>query len=754
MRIKRRYISGIVLLFLLALTLSASLVKTYGFEQGGRFEYNRARIIGYMLKQNLAAHHFANKHFDPELSAAVVDLYLKTLDSQKRFLLKADADKLMSYTDAIDEEITTGKLELADAGSSILEKRTALVKRFVNEILAGEFDFSTREFIETDPEKMDFCTDENELKERWRKVLKYQVLNQYLSMLEDSAGPASESNKENKDSKKEAATESRPESKNEPKDAPQKNEQVKIAEKAPDKKPDEAALMKSAKEKIVKNYETFFTRTSQEKERERFDRFFSSVARAFDPHTEYMPPAGKEDFDIGMRGTLEGIGATLKEDDIYIKVISIVPGGPAFLQGRLHAEDIILKVAEGANEPVEITNMPVGDAVRLIRGKKGTEVRLTVKKPDGTHEVIPIIRDIVQIEDTFAKGTNIKDEISGKTFGYIKIPTFYRDFEGARHGGTGRNSTDDVRKELYKFESQDISGLVLDLRNNGGGALTDAVKIAGLFIKTGPVVQVKNSNGKIQVLADEEPAVQYSGPMIVLVNKFSASASEILAGALQDYGRAVIVGGDHTHGKGTVQSIVDLNDMTIFGGAERYKPLGALKLTIQKFYRISGASTQYRGVIPDIQLPDRLKGIKSGEQYLDYALKWDTIGPANYSKWADLDDDIKELREKSMRRVAASQDFREIEADSKKVIEQRNKSLYSLNIDDAKTERAEGRSREKEGKSPHGHGKREKREYGKEMTQQDRLDFWLKDLHEDVYVREGLAVLSDMLAIRHAASVN
>ncbi|MBS1127162.1 MAG: ctpA-2, partial [Nitrospirae bacterium] len=434
----------------------------------------------------------------------------------------------------------------------------------VKGILSEDFDFSTKEFIETDAEKLEFCKNDGELRERWRKILTYQVLYQYLDRTEEQAPPAGDAPK--------------------PTDKPEDKKQ-----------PSDEDLRKSARDKVSKTYDQFFSRISQEKEAEHYERFFSAVTNAFDPHTDYMPPMNKEDFDINMRGSLEGIGATLKEDENYIKVVSIIIGSPAARQGQLQAEDIILKVGEGAGAPVDIIGMRVKDAVRLIRGKKGTEVRLTIRKPDGKILTLPIIRDVIQIEDTFVKGVTLRDEKTGDQFGYIRVPSFYRDFEKTRNGDGGRNSTDDVRTELNNFKSGDIKGLIIDLRNNGGGALADAVRIAGLFIKTGPVVQVKNSNGRISTLADDEPDISYAGPVVILVNRISASASEILAGALQDYSRAVIMGGEHTHGKGTVQTLINLDDYVPFKNMEEYKPLGALKLTVQKFYRISGDSTQYRG---------------------------------------------------------------------------------------------------------------------------------------------------------------
>jgi carboxyl-terminal processing protease len=493
---------------------------------------------------------------------------------------------------------------------------------------------------------------------------------------------------------------------------------------------------------VLKTYDQFFSRIAQEKEAEHYERFFSAVTNAFDPHTDYMPPMNKEDFDINMRGSLEGIGATLKEDENYIKVVSVIIGSPAARQGQLQAEDIILKVGEGANAPVDIIGMRVKDAVRLIRGKKGTEVRLTIRKPDGKILNVPIIRDVIQIEDTFVKGVTIRDEKTGDQFGYIRVPSFYRDFEKTRNGDGGRNSTDDVRAELKNFKSGDIKGLIIDLRNNGGGALADAVKIAGLFIKTGPIVQVKNSSNRISTLSDDEPDITYTGPVVILVNKISASASEILAGALQDYNRAVIMGGEHTHGKGTVQTLINLDDNIPFQNMEEYKPLGALKLTFQKFYRISGESTQYRGVIPDLILPDMMNNLKTGEQYLDFALPWDTVKPVEYSKWPKCGPDIAGLKEKSLKRIAANEKLTDMKNEAEKLAEKQKNTLKSLNISDVRREIEESRKQKgKDDESGHGSSKL----YREAKTPEEKKEALLKELSEDAYVNEAMSVLGDII---------
>ena len=439
-----------------------------------------------------------------------------------------------------------------------------------------------------------------------------------------------------------------------------------------------------------------------------------------------------ESFDIQMSGSLEGIGATLREDDGFIKVVRVIPGSAAAKQGQLGADDIILKVAEGADEPVDITDTRIRDAVALIRGKKGTEVRLTVKKPDGRRLIIPIIRDVVEIEDTFVKGTTVIDEKSGQKFGYIKIPSFYRDYSGK----TDRNCTDDLRAELRKQRKENISGLILDLRNNGGGSLADAVSVTGLFIETGPVVQIRSAAGNIRVMKDEDRSVEYSGPMIVLVNRFSASASEILAGALQDYGRALIVGDAHTHGKGTVQAMLDLDRFVDLRGMDKYMPLGAVKVTIQKFYRISGESTQEKGVSPDIVLPSRLDGLESGEQYLDYALPWDHIASAKYDHWKNAETHLDQLRKLSHKRVEQNPDFQEIVVEADMAKKRREESRQSLLLKDLLAERDQLRE---EGSKLSPHGAIVKDE--EDNKQQDLGE----EISEDPYVEEGMTLLLDSI---------
>ncbi len=670
------------------------------------FSYTRAQVISYLLRQQLPLHHYSHKPIDDALSKAAFGLFLKQLDSQKRFLLQSDVSQLQDFSDRIDDELNQGRIVLPSFAEEIMARRIADVKKLVEQLLAGDFDLQSQESFETDPDKLDFCASDTALKNRWRQTLTYQILLRYLDLVDDSAAEA------------------------------------KIAgKKVPAGDHIDAKLLKQAQEKVANNYRDFFERLQQDTTQDYYDRYFSAVTRAYDPHTDYLPPTEKEDFDIGMRGSLEGIGATLREEDGYIKVVAIMAGSAAFRQGQLQAEDIILKVAQGSAEPVDVTDMRLRDAVGLIRGPKGTEVRLTVRKPDGRALVIPIVRDVVQIEDTFVKGTVIPATAAHPRFGYIKIPSFYRDFRGSGHGAKVRNVTDDVRAELERLKQSKVEGIVLDLRNDGGGSLSDAVETAGLFIKSGPVVQVKSSDGTIQPLNDDDASIEYGGPLVVVVNEFSASASEILAGMLQDYGRAVIVGGQHTHGKGTVQALIDLDRSLTLRNMDEYKPLGALKITVQKFYRVSGASTQYRGVVPDIILPDRLQYLKTGEKYAEYSLPWDTVAPVNYSHWNDLAIRLDTLRSHSRQRTATDPRFQEIAQGAARTKELSERTLQSLNIDTVRREREEAK---KLTDVVPMHGKKADQPKDHVQTPAEKEKQLAKDVLDDPYASEALAVLGDL----------
>jgi carboxyl-terminal processing protease len=666
-------------------------------------DQNRARLLTYVLKRQVE-NHFSGKEIDDDLSYAAFDLYLKQLDYQKRLLLAEEVSQLGIFKDRIDDEVQSGRVVLAPLAFRLLANSISRAELLADKALSEPFSFDVEESYETDPEKLEFCETEEALAERWRLDLKYRTLNRYLNLIEDAGV---------EDPLKATLEE-------------QKSKEL------------------EAREKVRKQYADYFDRLKKETLKDHYDRYLNSFSRAFDPHTTYMPPQSKEDFDISMRGSLEGIGATLREEDGYIKVVKVIPGSAADRQGQLHADDVILAVAQGKEEPVDVTDMRLRDAVALIRGKKGTEVRLTLRRQGLKPFVVPIVRDVVVIEESFVKSAVVADPQSGNQYGYVKIPSFYRDFETTRNGGKGRNSTDDVKAALTNFDKNKISGLILDLRNNGGGALTDAVGVAGLFLGEGPVVQVRNGGGDAKVLYSYNKKIAYHGPMVVLTNRFSASASEIVAGALQDYGRAIIVGSDHTHGKGTVQVIMDLDKSLTLRNMRQYMPLGALKMTTQKFYRVTGDSTQYRGVVPDIILPDRSRYNEYGERYLDNSLKWDRIDKVEHKDWPPID--RVSLDESSQSRVAENEDFIEIVRVSEAMGERIKDTHQSLLLADVIKERDELQGM---AITPHGDKSEpmdddEKKDSDEDDEDQDPTEKLIEAVLEDAYAKEAMAILLDL----------
>lgn len=587
--------------------------------------FSRDWVLGSLLKQSLEAMHFSKKKLSDEVSIKAFKVLIEKLDFTKQFLLQKDIKSLKKYEKLLDDELTYGNFESVIEGEKILKARAIELEAYVNKLLAQEkpFDFKKTEKLETDPDKRDYLSSMDELKDLWRRILKYETLNRYTNLKDEQESPV----EEDKKSKKKKTTKK-------------------------EKKLSEAELIKKAQEEVGKTYKRVFKRIAKEKKRDELDKFFNSITRIYDPHTSYLTPEDKEDFDIRMSGKLEGIGAVLREEGSYVKVERIILGSASWKQKELAAEDIILKVAQDKDEPVSIVDMGLQDAVKLIRGKKGTVVKLTVKKPTGLIKIIPIKRDVVEIEDTYVKDAMI-DYNKGTKVGYIYVPSFYRDFSNPR----GRNATKDVLAAIKRVNKMGAKALILDLRNNGGGALEDARGISGLFIPEGPIVQVKDQRGTIEVLEDNDGEIFFDKPLVVLVNRFSASASEIVAAALQDYGRAVVIGGEHSHGKGTVQAVLDLDNSGPL--AAPYRPLGSLKLTIQKFYRVNGVSTQKLGVTPDIVLPDRYGHLETGEMYLDYALSSSTIPSKPFKAWKKKYD-LGKLNKMSRARVSKSENFKKI----------------------------------------------------------------------------------------------
>ena len=658
MRIQRIFI-----LFFILFNLTPEL---HAKAKPAEFDASRNRLIAYILSHQLPIQHFEHKVVNDDLSRAAHQIFLEQLDPRKQFLLQSDVEQLNIFATQIDDELLKGNILLPDAGALILSERIKEVSELVDGFYTKGFDFNKDEYLEVDPDKSGYPADRQELADRWRKLLKIRIINNYLDSVEKKASEIKEGKELSGQPEEPETAKKEPESVNDP----------------------DPELLKQAIEKTHKDYDSYFERLLKDSRQEYYNRYFEAVAHAFDPHTDYMPPTSKEDFDIHMRGSLEGIGALLREDGGNIKVVRIIPGSAAKRQGQLEAEDIILGVAEGDKEPVDITGRRIREAVSYIRGPKGTEVRLTVQKPDGVKKVIPIIRDVVQIEDAYVKSIVLEDEEKHK-FGYIRVPSFYRDFAGSRNGNEARNVTDDMKATLKDLKKQNIRAVILDLRNNGGGSLSDAVDVSGLFLPEGPIVQVKNSHDLINILEDNDKNIYWDGPVIVLVNTFSASASEILAAALQDYGRALIIGAEHTHGKGTVQALFDLNKNVSFFRLKNFDDLGSLKITVQKFYRINGGSTQYKGVAPDIIMPTIYDYLESGEKYQDYSLPWDRVKPLEHLDWRGT----TITRDKALRLagewIEKNQEIQKIKADLQLAESRKEKTLTPVSLEAVKRDRHE-----------------------------------------------------------------
>ncbi|MFT5859956.1 MAG: carboxyl-terminal processing protease [Flavobacteriaceae bacterium] len=695
--------------YLLFLAAASVLIFAFAKAVPADNELNRESLLIEAVMQSLASSHYKALPIDDAFSEKVFDTYLKRMDSGKRFFLKEDVESFKEHRLRLDDYAKNHNFEFIDAMNGIKGIRVKQASAFYEEILSTPFDFEKKESIETDPDKVKYAKDESELKKRWQQLLKYSVMV----------------------------------------DLDTKIQRQKKAEEESDTsiviKPF-AELEIDARAKVLKDYNRWFKNISQETRDDNIALYINSFVAVTGPHTSYFPPIEKENFDIRMSGKLEGIGATLTPKDGYINVTRIVAGSASWKQGQLAVNDLIMKVGQGNEEPLNIVDMKLTDVVQLIRGKKGTEVRLTVKKEDGSIVTIPIIRDIVILEESYAKSAVINEEDAKEKIGIVDLRSFYADFNDA----SGRRSSSDVKKEVEKLIADNVDGIIIDLRFNGGGSLSDAVDMTGLFIEKGPVVQVEASHQAPVSLDDDNPSVLYDGPLVILVNSFSASASEIMAAALQDYGRAVIIGSaPSTFGKGTVQRFFDMDRMVTSQYADLGK-LGNIKITTQKFFRINGGSTQLKGVTPDIVLPGLYSYINAGEKDEDFPLEWTEIAPSSYEQSSIKK--LSTLKKKSAARVADNEALSIIDGRAKWVKEQRDITLVSLNLADYQKKQEINRQKSEEYEAVVD----ENQQLSINFTSMDltalvgdtarisSMESWHKSLKKDPYLMEAVEVLGDM----------
>ncbi|HAD11262.1 MAG TPA: tail-specific protease [Saprospirales bacterium] len=695
----------------------ALLVKYNPFDNGGpQSSPERDAALIRTISQVLSRGHFQPKEIDDTFSKSVYNLYLKEVDGSKRFLTQADIDQLKPFELLLDDQTRAGTFQFFDISVKSLDASLVKTQNWYRDILAKPLDFSKNDELQADGEKMKWAKDDSELRNRWERWMKYEVLSRVTDELEKQEKP------EFKGDKKDFAT-----------------------------------LEKEQRAKVLDVYDKWFKRLQKLDHNRRLEIYLNSITNYFDPHTGYYSPREKENFDIQMSGKLEGIGARLQSDGEKTTVSEIVPGGPAWKQGMLQAKDVILKVAQGETEAesVDIMGWDIDDVVSKVRGPKDSKVTLTVQKPDGSEKVITITRDVVIMEEGLAKSLILNEgSVPSERIGYIFLPKFYADFESGR-----TSCAQDVAAEVEKLKKENVKGIILDLRNNGGGSLRDVVTMSGLFIEDGPIVQVKSRGRATEIMRDNDTRVQYTGPLVVMVNGFSASASEILAAAMQDYGRAIIVGASTTYGKGTVQRFFDLDNAAADNSV---KPLGEMKMTIQKFYRITGKTTQLDGVTPDIVLPDFYNFLENGENENDYPLASTTIEPVQFNQNIYRIADMNQLKANSQARVKNDPTFQKVNENAQRLRKRKDESTFPLQ---AEKFRAWNKKQDEEAAryenmfQPIESFKIDNLASDLSQIQSDtsriaRNDSWIKERQKDVQLYETLRIMLDMIRIDGMAGKN
>lgn len=660
--------------------------------------------IGQILEEK----HYSPKKLDDNFSKLVFNEYIKNIDPGKDILLQTDMKALNKYQTLIDDEIQ-GKVRMQffiDAGTAYAKRLNEVIADY-SEALSKPFDFTKDETMSVDEDNETFTKDEAGQKEQWYKRAKYLTLERFVDL----------------QNQREAAN---------GKDTSVNKTDAQLEAKA-------RQLVKAALDRNYTRQKLMFTQEQQ------YSSFVNAITSLMDPHTNYFAPIEKRAFEEDMSGRFYGIGAQLKDENGAVKIASLVTGSPAFKSGQVQVNDEIIKVAQGAAEPVDVAGYAVTDVVKLIRGAKGTEVRLTFKKSDGTTQVVSLIRDEIVQDETYARSTIITE--NGKRTGYIYLPEFYTDMERQ----DGNRCSEDVAQELRKLKTEKVDGVILDLRNNGGGSLYEVVQMVGLFIKGGPVVQVKSRDGQTSTLSDDDNSVLYEGPLAVMVNEFSASASEIFAAAIQDYKRGIIIGSTSTYGKATVQRSIPLGKADYTTGQPEF---GALKLTFQKFYRVSGASTQLKGVVPDIVLPDAYEYLKLREKDEPSALPWDQIKESKFTPEA-VSPQWQDIISKANNRINSSQTFSIIKSNTQWLSTNLDKTVY-LNIDRYKSQQDTVKKTVKQNEVLYKLAQpmdiqpliadKSKFYDNPDKAKGERYQQWVKGLKTDIYIYETVHVVNDMAA--------
>jgi carboxyl-terminal processing protease len=680
----------------------ASCSFTSNSSKGSDKDQLLLQLVSYILEEG----HYVEKDMDDNFSTKAFHNYIDMIDPYKRYFYKSDIEKFKKFEYLIDDHFKNADLTFFNLTHEILVKRISESKEIYTGVFNSPFNYKIDEVLVVN-DSIDFVDDESKMKDRWRKTFKYYTLNNLNDLLSEN------------DSLKSLL----------------KNNKYFDSTIEPFK----LKSRNSSLEFCNDVYQYYSDRSRQEW----FSIYVNSLVYQFDPHTSYFNPDDKEDFDVDMSGNYAGIGARLQQKMDKISVVELISGGPAWRQNKLEVGDVLLKVRQTDEEnPVSIVGMRIKDAVKLIKGPIESSVILTIKKVDGQITELKIPRDIVQLEETYAKSSIV--ESSNSKYGLINLPKFYFDFEDYSE----RNAASDIKKEIIRLKEEGMEGLILDLRNNGGGGLKPAVDMAGLFIEDGPIVQVQSFEKKKEILKDRDRSIVWDGPLVILVNELSASSSEILAAAMQDYKRAIIIGSTQTYGKGTVQNVLDLNRMI---KSNTNGDMGAFKFTIQKYYRINGGSVQLEGVKSDVVIPNRYSYIDFGEKEQDNPLEWDKITAVEYTPWVS-NFDYSSAIEKSKLRIESNEYLKLIDDNAKWIKSIRDNEEFSLNyftyIDKIKEDELTAKNFDKlkdfktdlEFKSlPY-----EINLFEKDSTLELKRNRWHKNLAKDLYIEEALNVLNDL----------
>ena len=718
---------------ILAVVLLSATLFAFKINSTKSVDPEKDKMLLELLTFVIEKGHYSPATIDDTFSKGIYKDYIEALDPSKRFFLQSDIDEFSKFETKLDDQLLNKDLTFFNLTYDRLMKRMDEGKNLYKDILSTPFDYTIDETFNTDYEKAPYVKNTQELKDRWRKQIKLSTLSSLTDRLKI------QENKEKGIVEKDVKSTSEIVKPGEFVDELATSERDKSTDGKP-KTFDE--LEKITRESSLKSLDEYFGFMKDLTRDDWFSVYINSITARFDPHTNYFPPEEKERFDVSISGIFEGIGARLQKKNDFTEITELISGGPAWRGKQLEAGDILMKVAQGSGEPVDIVGMRLDDVVKKIKGPKGSEVRLTVKKVDGSIKTIAIIRDVVEIEETYAKSSVV--ERNGVKYGVIYLPKFYINFENK----DGRDAGKDIAIEVESLKKAGVNGIVLDVRDDGGGSLSTVVDIAGLFIEQGPIVQIKSAGRKKEVLYDRDKKIEWDGPLVIMVNSFSASASEILAAAIQDYKRGIIIGSKQTYGKGTVQNVFDLNTLVRSSSAG---DLGAIKTTTQKFYRINGGSTQLEGVSSDIVMPDRYAYLKMGERDVDNAMPWDKIDPAPYNVWTNNAKFEKAIAD-SKKRIAQNSQFKLIEENAKWIDERSKENLYSLKIDEFKKSQKAIEDTNKKFKPILDYNYQAKFTslpleavaMQKDLSLKEKRERWHESLSKDIYVEEALNVLDDL----------